>query len=287
MLIRFISNRMTVPFEELTGSPEEMVTSAWAGSGATRQLKCLSVNRVALVNELLGYNVFYRRSVSIHLPAPFGRDLPALIATSVVVKPFGKVSSVATDARFADYEYSTIAVTYEWNTKIESRKYGLITLRETLQDISDFITLPTKNLYWGTGGSAEKITEGDAPSKINYGLEWTYTITGAHTVPEEIFVPVGKVNFSSISTPGGYAFPLGTLLYAAPIVESEVTYGGTVYRITLRFLQKNNGTVMSPKGWNWYPRISASGSDITYERITDGINSKAFYPTADYRNVFV
>ena len=287
MAIRFIPNRMTMPFEELDGSPEEMITSRWAGSRSTRKIKCLSVNRIAVVNELLGFREFVGGNVLIHLPAPYGPDMPNLIATSAVVKPFGRTSAVPRDTRWADYEHVIISINYEWNTRIESSVYGLITLRETIQDVSDFVTLPTRNLYWGTGGGKEAIDAFDAPGKINYGLEWTYEITGAHTVPEQIFDPVGKLNLYAITAPGvNRTFPPYTLLYAAPVVESELTYSGTIYRIVLRFLQKNNGTFVDPKGWNWFPRISASGADITYEPITDGTDSKNIYNGMDFRGVF-
>ncbi len=294
MGIRFIHNAMTVNFEELDASPEEMLTSTWAGSGATRRLKVRSVDRIRLVRELLGYaagqgspGIFGFPNVLIYLPASFGPDMPNLVATNAVVKPFGKTGAVSSDTRFANYEHSIISVTYEWNTKLRSAIYGLITLNETVQDVSEFVTLPTKNLYWGTGGGKEAIEEFDAPGKMNYGLEWTYTIAGAYYVPTEIYDPVGKLNLFEVVAPGiRRIFPPFTLLYASPVVESEITYSGTVYRITLRFLHKNNGTFDSPKGWNWFPRISASGADITYEPITDGTDSKNIYGGIDFRGVF-
>lgn len=286
MTIMFIPNRMTYPFEELDGSPEEMVTSTWAGSGATRRIKCLSVNRIGLINELLGWHRFIGGNVKIYLPQWYGPDMPNLVATSVVVKPFGKVSA-GLDTRWANYEHVIIDINYEWNTKIQSSVYGLITLHETIQDVSDFVTLPTKNLYWDVGGSKEAIDAFDAPGKINYGLEWSYEITGAYTVPEQIFDPVGKLNLYAIKAPGiNRTFPPFTLLYASPVVESELTYSGTIYRIALRFLHKNNGTFADPKGWNWFPRVSASGADITYEPLTDGTDNKNIYGGIDFRGVF-
>ena len=288
MSTRFIPNSLTVPFEELAGSPEERSTITWAGDGATRRLKCLSINRIALERELLGYIGFTGGNVSLHLPASFGVDRPNLVATNVVIKPFGRVSGVITDTRFANYEFSVLNVTYEVATRVLSERYGFITLTEEIRDISEFVTLPTKGLYWGTGGGKEAIVAFDAPGKINYGLEWIYTISGAYRVPPQIFDYVGMVNRVAISVIDlERTYMPYTLLYAEPVVVKEMTFGGMIYRITLRFLHKDNGTPASPKGWNWFPRISASGAEITYERITDGTDSKIFYKNADFRDVFV
>lgn len=281
---RFIPHRLTVPFEELDGSPVVRSTSSWAGDGATRKLKCLTTNRIELERELLGY--VYGNVV--HLPASFGVDRPNLIATNVTLTPFGRTGAVGNDNRYADYEHVILNVAFEVVTKIPSPQYGFVTLSEEVRDLSEFVTLPVKNLYWGTGGDKEEIDTFDAPGKMNYGLELVYTISNAYRVPPEIFDYVGKVNSEAINHPGiGYVFEPYTLLYASPSVSSELTFGGTIYRITLRFLHKENGTPANPKGWNWFPRISAAGEEITYETITDGTDSKIFYGSADYRGVFI
>ena len=287
MTVRFIPHRLTVPFEELAGSPEERSTITWAGDGATRRLKCFSTNRTFLERELLGYTELIDSNVLIHLPAPFGVDRPNLIATNVIITPFGRVSGVITDIRYANYLHCVLNITYEVATRVLSNRYGFITLTEEIRDMSEFVTLPTKGLYWGTGGGKEAIEAFDAPGKLNYGLEWIYTISGAFRVPPQIFDYVGKINTVAISMPDiGQTFMPYTLLYAEPVVVKDMTFGGTIYRITLRFLHKDNGTAASPKGWNWFPRISASGAEVTYEPITDGTNSKNFYHASDFRDVF-
>lgn len=289
MAVRFIPHRLTVPFEELDGSPEERSTNAWAGDGATRRLKCLATNRIALERELLGYIEYFGSNALIHLPAPFGIDRPNLVATNVVIKPYGKVSGVISDTRYANYIYVILDVTYEVATKVLSERYGFITLVEELRDLSEFVTLPTKNLYWNTGGNKEAIDAFDAPAKIDYNLEWVYTISNAYTVPSQIFSYVGMVNSTSITNhDASMIFRPGTLLYASPVIIKEMTFGGIVYRITLRFLHKDNGLVGVGlyAGWNYFPRISASGSTTTYERITDGTDNKDFYNSADFRDVF-
>ena len=298
MAIRFMPNRLTIPFEELDGSPEERRTSAWAGDGAVRKLKVRSRDRLWLEKQLLGYlevagtknMAGTSDNVLIHLPVPFGPDRPGLVATSIVTKPFGRVAGVPSDTRFANYDYSLMEVTYEVATRLASSVYGFITLSETTKDITEFVTLPTKNLYWGTGGAKEAIDRFDAPAQVNYGLEWTYTITGAYRVPPHLFDYVGFTNsrliyIKHLMMP---CYP-GTLLYTEPAVVKQETFGGTIYRITLRFLHKDNGLVGVGlyAGWNWFPRISASGAAITYERITDGTSEKIFYDLVDFRDVFV
>ncbi len=294
MSIRFVPHVSTVPFEELAGSPEERATIAWAGDGATRKRKCLSIHRIALEREMLGYIVAQGSigiagapNAIIHLPEPFGIDRPNLMATNVVAKPLGRVSGVNTDTRYANYKHSILDVTYEVATRIMSERYGYVTLTEEIRDLTEFVTQPTKNLFWGTGGGKEAIDTFDAPGKMNYGLEWIYTISGAWRVPPQIFDYVGMINTVAIPKGDlGQVFMPYTLLYAEPVVAKEMTFGGAIYRITLRFLHKDNGTSASPKGWNWFPRISAAGAAITYEPITDGADAKNFYNSADFRDVF-
>lgn len=297
MSIRFIKNRITVNFEEMDGSPEERRTNEWNGDGATRRLKCLMSDRIELEYELLGYtdrkidiSIGGDQNILMHLPQSFGPDREGLIATSVITRPFGKVSASPKDNSFTNYIYSILDVTYEVATRIPSSQYGFVVISEDIRDVSEFVTLPTEGLYWGTGGAKEAIDMLDAPGKINYGLEWAYTISGAYLIPEGIFDYVGQINSFEIpggaSTPFGYVYPIGTLLYTAPVISIENTFMGSRYRISFRFLHKNNGTSGSPKGWNFFPRISASGEDITYERITDGTNNKNFYDYGDFRSIF-
>lgn len=288
MTIRYIPHRLTVPFETLAGSPEVRSTSTWAGDGATRKLKCLWIHRIALERELLGYYEYNGDNVLMHLPTPFSIDRPNLIATSIVITPLGKVSGDEIDTRFATYTHAVLNVTFEVATRLLSDRYGFVTLSEDVMDTTEFATLSAKNLYWGTGAGREQIGDRESPSKLSHGKEWLYTISGAYRVPSDIFDYVGKINISTVlSDYTGRSYASGTLLYASPSVASEITAGGMIYRITLRFLHKNNGTFENPRGWNWFPRHSLTGSDISYEIIYDDAdNAKVFYEMADYRSVF-
>ncbi len=178
-----VPHRFSVPFEELDGSPEELVTRTWGGTSATRRVKCLVRDRVTLVNELLGYTANW----TIHPPAPYGPDILGILASSVSIKPFGKLSQNQSDDKYANYDYCIIDISFEAMEKVLSGIYGYITITETLRDASEFVTLPTKNLFWGTGGGAVAITPFDAPGKINAVGEWIYEISGASAVPSVIF----------------------------------------------------------------------------------------------------
>ena len=289
MTVRFIPNVVTTYFGELDGSPEEMIASAWGGVGATRKLHCLSRDRISLVRELLGYSEFSGKHVQVHYPAPFGPDIPSLVATSVVVKPFGQIDGSAIDVRYANYPGSFIDVNYEVANRIASQRYGFVTLTEEILDTTELLTMTAKGLYWGKGGGRESIDASDAPNKISHGKEWLYTIGGASTIPSVIFDYVGKVNTTEIvSSYTGQTFASGTLLYVAPQIASEITLAGTIHRITLRFLHRDNGTAGSPKGWNWWPRPSKTGAAVDYEPIYDGADhAKIFYVMSDFRDVFV
>ena len=277
-----VPHRFSVPFEELDGSPEELVTATFDGTTAIRTLKCLVRNRVVLINELLGYV----HGFIVHPPAPYGPDIPRLLAARVAMKPMGKMGQVEADNRYADYTYCILTVTYEVMEKVLSSLYGYVTVTVSTNPISEFVTLPTKNLWWG--GGAEKIADFDAPGKISHATEYIYEIRGATTYPSIIHEAAGHVNSSAYTITSLGVVPIETLLYMGSVITKEQTLRGIFYTIQQKFIFRNNGTLSSAKGHNHYPRYSAAGSTTSYERISDSVgNIKYFYPLANFANLFL
>lgn len=286
MAIQVVPCQFYVPFEELKGSPEESISVEWQGVSARRTLQCATVHRVSLIRSFLGWTEVIGANIIIHRPHIYGIISNLLTACTAATKPFGQMSQEPGDARFADYPYCRIEIGYKILESTLAAAYGQVSITETLHDAGEFVTIPTKGLYWGTGGGKEAIDEMDAPGKINRLLEWTIDIRGAVAVPAGVEGHPGKVNsVEEVSSSFGYKFPPGTLLCGNPTIVKEVSFAATTYDVTLRFLAKNNGTYVAPRGWNFFPRISAAGATVSYERITDGTDNKDFYASADFSDI--
>ena len=294
MLFLFVNRQFRVPFEELTGSPTEThtldTTTGIVSVTAKRQLKCTSSNYAKLLADLGGYIEYRSLTTVFHGADWYGHIDDGIRVVHVDAKPYGKISASPDDTKFASYPHVILDVIYKTTPpSAEALAYGLVTINERLVAAGEFITLNTKGLYWGTGGAKEAIDPMDAPSIIAPLMEWSYEISGASLVPEFIFSHVGKVNATGrYSQSLNFTFPAQTLLYVQPSIEYSFkrNYGrpgsdaSKVYRIALRFLYR-------PGGWNIFPRVSAAGSTISWEPITDGTDNKDFYPLADFNEVFV
>ena len=293
MILRIVPQRFTVDFEEIDGSPtESMSRDFWQGTGAVRTFRCASRDRIKLANEFLGYRVGNIQ----HLAHSY-TDLSFLVvATSITTKPVGKISAQA-DNRFANYPKTDLVVTYSIPPETFEAYGGLVTITESIQEVSEFVTVPAKNLYWYVDGvTNELIDEFDAPSKINKLLEWTYEIRHAESVPNNLWLFHGKVNSERVYSHSlGTWWPAETLLCGSPSVVRERTFSSTFYNITLRFLIKMNPGASGVVGWNHYPRISDdTDTDVVYERMVRAIDApnttagyKYFYPLADFSGLYI
>ncbi len=292
-MIRIVPQRFTVDFQEMEGSPTESMSGEfWQGTGAVRTIRCDSRDRVKLANEFLGYRTYY----VIHQPHAY-RDLTSLlVATSIETKPIGVMTnSPGPDANYAKTE---LVITYTIAPETFEAFGGLVTINESIREVSEFVTVPTKGLYWYVDGiHNEAIDEFDAPGKINKLLEWTYQIRHAYEVPTDAFLCYGKVNLYSVySRSLGYWFQPQTLLCGAPDITKERTFNGNWYDITLKFSVKQNiGPGDTIVGWNHYPRSSdGDETDIVYERMVKAEDSpdnatgyKTFYPIVDFKNLYI
>ena len=287
--MRVVANRLTVDFMELDGSPTETISAdLWSGTGATRIFRCASEDRMQLIKEFLGYwtGAIY------HLPHSYLDIAGIVVATNAATKPVGKITAQA-DNRFANYPKTDVTITYLIPPETFQAYGGLVTVTETMREASEFVTCASKGLYWYVDGvDNEPIDEFDAPGVVNDLVEWTYEIRRARVVPAGIWGYPGHVNsYQCYSRTFNLFFPAETLLCCTPEVSVERTFNGTTYNITLRFLSKNNGTLLGPRGWNHFPRRSElDATDVSWERMVTnktGNVEKIFYPHADFRNIFV
>ena len=281
-MIRRVRNRITINCEELEGSPVETASAEfWNGTSATRTFRCLSIDRIKLINEFLGY---WDRNVW-HEPHSY-TDLTFLcVATSAATKPVGKMSGQL-DNRFAQYPKTDVTFTYTIPPETYEAFGGLITITETVNSASEYLTFPAKSLFWDAG-QTEPLDPMDAPAKISHLTEWTYEARHVRNVPSGIFTFPGHIN--SIAVPSDtlrFIFPAGTLLCGVATVVRQTSFGRTDYDVTVKMLYKNNGDLTTPLGWNYFPNPSKTGGPIEFGRIyDDGGTAKEFYPAADLRPI--
>lgn len=292
MSVRILPCNFTVDFEEMEGSPVENVSVEWAELGVSREFKCAAADRFSLVRSLIGFTEVFGANVVIHKPHAYTFISELVMCTNVEVKPFGKMIA-GPDSRFSNYQDVIVSAIYKIPQGVMAEAFGaLVTITETLQEASEFITLPEKGLYWlvSTGPFVgEELDYMDAPGKISQLLEWTYEIRNALYVPAGVWGYPGHVNtYEVYSRTFDIRFPAGTLLCGNPTVSKEISFSATTFNISLRFLAKNNGTYAAPKGWNYFPRVSKVGGAISFEPIydTNGV-AKIIYPYADFRSIFV
>jgi len=285
-MIRILPCLFTVDFEEMEGSPEERVSTEWQELGAIRVFRCAAGDRFQLAREFMGYTTVFGNVVKIHKAHSYSCIGADVQAVSAEIKPIGKMIA-APDIRFANYPKGEVRITYKLPPELFRAYGGLVSVTETLQAASEFVTVPIKGLFWYVDGiNNEPITVGDAPGKINNLEEWTYEVRRARAVPAGVWNAPGYVNMKPVySRSLDRYFPSETLLCRNPTVQREITFSDITFNITLRFLIKNNGTPSDPKGWNYFPRISKPGASVSYEYMFDGkasITEKIFYTPLDF-----
>lgn len=279
MALFIVPSAVAVDFEELDGSPTEMIYAAGAGKDiVTRTLRCKAIDRARLIREFLGWTSYIGADVIIHRPHVYQVLTQWLYAYSADTIPQGKIQGSIGDSRFADYEFSHVVIKYGEPVLLENAYGGLVSYRETLTSASEFTTYPQENLYWGVGGAKVPLDTLDAPGRITIMMEWIIEISNALTLPT---LPnyIGKINSAQETSYSGQVFAAGTLLCSGAEHVQNTSYGTigykTTYDMTLRFLYR-------PEGWNFFPRPSEGGVDVSWERITDGTNNINFYDAVDF-----
>jgi len=292
------TNVITVDYEIERGSPVEHISH----DGASVEVKylCAWRDRITFVKEMLGYVT----GSSLYLPDEYkGYDsserLYGLYAKAATIEPVGAI-----DQTTGNYTLARVTITYgklDYDTPDTGEgpwppegtpPEEMVFVSETLEPASEFMTLPRKGLYLGTGAnkvSLENLNL-EPPAKIIRMVEWVYTIHQYNRIPEFFFTLPGKVNDGYVHSRSlDITFPAETLLCGNPTLKREITtLGKTTWTITLRFTHRNAGTFDSPKGWNYFPRTDSLGAsgEITWEQIYDGSGTAVkIYEPADFTQV--
>lgn len=267
----------TVAYDRVPGYPKESITRS--GSIVTDMMQCEWTDRIALAKELLGFTI----GSILYKPDEYNAGDDALLGlycSNVVTDPV-----VGLDLATGDYKKARLTVTYENpDYDIDNVPDGsTVYVTESLEPSAEFLTLSEKGLYWSDD---EDVEANDAPQKIVRMMDWVYTkhsITSQAPI-NEMFNLLGYVNDASVySRALNRYFSAETLLYGNPSLTREVTdEGTTAWTITYRFAWRNNGTYVSPQGWNHFPRSKKDTSGVmNFERIYNakgGASDDILYP---------
>ena len=273
-------NAVSVPFEELDGSPREQVTDQ--GFQATRELLCTWANRLALAEELKG-GVFVvedgsgNQSIVRRLPHTYP-EKPEAVARSVEIVPFdsvkGEGGSAAADAR-ASYDFAQLTVTYavpeQGEREDEDNEEVLVS--ESLTQTSEFLTLPERDLYWDNAQS-EPVEKENRPGMLTHTVTWIYIRHKMLKLPSGVLSLVGTVNSAAVtSTSLGLTFSAGTLLYGSPNLSRDITTDGKkAWRVEFHFQYK-------PTGWNKFYKQGSSAPQSIYD---GGGGTVKVYPSDNF-----
>lgn len=266
----------TIDYDELANSPQESFTNG--NIQITRLLSCAWIYRIQFMKELLGYlaedsTVYYADEYDTGTI-----QIPNVFCTTVDIEPLG------IDQDTGEYLKAKIIAKYEYRKYNIPSAGNIVYVTESLENASEFLTLPDKLLYW-VNDQTRPLNPSETPSKIIPLLQWSYTKNLLTSVPNETLSLPGKVNDASVySRALDLTFPTETLLCSNPSLTREVTnQGTTAWTVTFRFTYRNNGTASVPLGWNHFPDTRTAGEDITFGRIYDGSgNTRYVYERADF-----
>jgi len=185
--------------------------------------------------------------------------------------------------------FAQVRITYGPPNVIDPPEGEDVYVTESLVASGEYLTLPRKGLFFGSGDGAVSLEDYDieVPTKIMPMLEWQYIVHRYATIPSAILTLPGRINSSAVySRSLGLTFPAQTLLCGPIEMTREYTSLGTLMpTVTWHFLYKNNGTMGAPKGWQHFPRTD--GGEVTWERITDGIYNINVYEEASFSGVII
>jgi hypothetical protein len=221
------------------------------------QLRCLTVNKYALVADLLGNQRVW--------PHSGFSDLPRAKSATIVDEP----GVFATDGQACVYEFSRVTVGY-------SSKVEVDLVSESLEPTAEFQVLDYTRFRW-TSKDGDPILEGEAPGKITRSLALSRQLFKLTAIPNAVLDQIGNVNDAEYeSTLLGLTFPIETLLFQPPSMTRTITTAGSKgWNLNMRFHYK-------PEGWNKFWRAAADPPEWEEMFDMDVVDAYKNYPLGDF-----
>ena len=260
--------------QEMDGSPTE--SQDQYGPRIQRKLLCAWADRWTLIAQLLGHTeggIYYLAH-----KCPYHSSLRA--------QSIGGISGWGERTQQAGatyvYEFAEIDVDYRRATTDpasgDSADPNMTYISESIEGAAEFLTVPTKGLYWVTG---VPLGTDEAPAMLLKTINWVYTIHRLAVIPEEFLSYIGGINSAPItSITLNRTFAARTLLYNPPQFSRDITSEGVqAWQATLRFTERK-------KEWNLFPNTKEHDADGTISFLPvfqmAGGNQLKLYPELDF-----
>lgn len=255
---------ISVAYREMAGWPREKFT--WEAFAGERKLMCAWSDRTALAIEIMTppNNIY-----------PYN-DSGAFVTHIPQVEPFrhGKQSQgTATDT--ATYEKAVVTVNYSTQGIATGRAPNGTLISEWTETWADHKQLGRTHFEWSDG---DKLEPGDAPGKIEPGMDYILVYHGLAVAPAGVLKKTGTVNSNAVSSYLlGLSFPAETVQYMGAQVKHSITaQGSTGLQVRYKFRYAPHYRDGEAKGWNWFWRSET----CQYEQIYDvnGVVKKPYTP---------
>jgi hypothetical protein len=270
-IVRNPAVSLTVPYEELDGSPTESLGEN--GFEAVRQLKCAWTDRLLLALQLSGDAVYSGGTVTYYSAAKYPKN-PSATVQNIDIQPFGgKLTAEGGDTTLAGYGYALLNVKYSLPSDFGGTPGDdEVFVTESLEPSSEFITLDPFWYFWSSDGVP--LTDEEAPGKQFRSVDWIYERAKMPYIPQATFDLVGYCNSTAIfSNSLLVTFPAETLLYKPPSLRRERTFSG-VGKWSIRYAFSYR-----PQGWNKFWR----GSTSAFDEIINSVSAPVkVYPLGNF-----
>lgn len=238
------SEALTVALDVVeVGSP----TESWNQDGqltAQVTLACPWNNRLAVIQDIMGYGVYYPRY-------PLALALPI----NASITGFSREGSTA-NLRMVVPDNARITIQYgQGKSKSQS---GVDIFSESLEPSFEFITLPFDKFRWANPTDGDKLIADEAPGKLIVGFDYVQTRYQLSSIPTAILNP-GIVNQSTVfAATLGISFAPQTLLYMGSVPSRTIkSDGSAAWNMTSRFSFR-------AQGWNKFWRAKTQNWEQLY-----------------------
>lgn len=220
---------VTVPFSELSGSPEVSYTEA--KFSATRRLLCDWDQALTLMLELSGTVMLDAAGEPVYINPEAFPGIPAAVVRSCSFAPYqgeqqGATAAGGTDTTRATYRTALVTVNYDtpdFNPgEAGSPNDPDAFITETLTPSVSFLSMSPVDAFWDNAQTQR--LDYQTPLAIPVGqMEYVYQRRRfPDPIPSQMFSFVGHCNSATVtSTRLNYTFPAETLLYVGSEFSRE------------------------------------------------------------------
>lgn len=233
-----INTSITVPYEEMDGSPRETYASDGTFQ-ATRTLRCDWDDRETIIKQFLGDCIATDTDILIYRAHQYPGNSLATANNVSNVQGVGRIQA-GDDLTVAAYEKAQFDVNYVQNRNANSDNPDPEIYSESFRPTAKFESIGKTSQYYLNG---KKATVKDGLPLIEIGAEWNITRKKLSHIPLSFLTNMGKVNSDTVTSAWfGLSFTPGTLLWQPIDVTREVLRSGQgLWTVTLKWAYMQDG----------------------------------------------